>query len=256
MESPPETKELSFDEQKKEARIYGILTATCALIAAFWFIPLKPLKIIAVIAMLGLAGNGWLFLFHGSTVISMLQQGKRRLLFQIFISILTPIPFSIYFLKDTQSITLEGINVFLFQEWTWSLFSIGFVGYFSWLVAKYLDKDHPFRGFVIASTVFFVICFFSQHGIRFGNDDDAYGYNGSNDIAVLNAELKEAQTDDTKEKKGLGTYYPFGTQEEYDRHKEEVGGGLYLFIYIRCVVISYAAMFLGICWNRRVIKKF
>ncbi len=255
MESPPETKELSFDEQKKEARIYGILTASCALITAFWFIPLKPLKIIAVIAMLGLVGNGWLFLFHGSTVISMLQQGRRRLLFQIFISILTPILFSIYFLKDAQSITLEGINMFIFQSWTWLLFSIGIIAYVSWLVAKYLDRDHPFRGFVIASTTLFVLCFAGQHNIRFGNDDDAYGYSDSSGTDVLDTESKESQAGVAKEKKKQG--YPklrFGSKAEYDKHLELVKKGHYLYMYLLYVSTSYSAMFLGLCWNRRTIK--
>ena len=210
MESSPVTTMLSFDEQKKNARGYGIAAAICASIAAFWFIPLKPLKLIAVIAMLGLVGTGSKFIFHGSTAFSMTLQGAKRKWFQIFISLIIPILFSIYFLKDAQSVTLEGINVFLFQDWIAQLFSIGLIGYFSWIVAKYLDRYHPFRGFIIASTIFFVLCLIVQHGIRIGSDDDAYGY----------------------------------------RHKEAVEGGLYLFWYIRCVLISYTAMFLGLCWNR------
>jgi len=253
MESPPETTKLSFDEQKKKVRSDGILAAICALITAFWFIPFLPFKIIAVIAMFGLVGNGWLFLFHGSTVISMLLQGRPRLLFQIFISIVTPILFSIYFLKDVQSITVEGINVFIFKGWIWVLPPIGIVGYFSWIASKYLDRNHPFRGFIIASTIIFVICFLSRHGgIYNGSDYDAYGYNEIDSIEVLNDEPKEVQTDDTKEKKGLRNLYPFGTQEEHDSHKEDVQGGFYLFLYIRCVAISYIAMFLGMCWNNRL----
>lgn len=255
MLSYPETTKLSFDEQKKNARGYGIAAAICTSITAFWFIPFSSLKLIAVLAMLGLVGTGWKFIFHGSTAFSMTLQGANRKWFQIFISIITPILFSIYFLKDAQSITLEGINVFIFQDWTWLLFSIGLIGYSSWHASEYLDRDHPFRGFLITSTIFFVLCFCGQHGIHFGNDDDAYGYNDVNGIEVLNAEFEEAQTDAGKEKKRQR--YPklrFGSQDEYDRHKEAVEGGLYLFLYIRCVAISYTAMFLGLCWNRRTNK--
>ena len=254
MESPPETTKLSFDKEKKEARGYGIATAILAIITfSLSFTHIKILMIIGGFSLLGLVGTGWQFLFHGSTAISMALQGTSRLLFQIFISIATPILFSIYFLKDAQSINLEGL--FWFTVNVWLLLPIGIIAYISWLVAKYLDRGHPFRGFLIASTIIFVICFCGQHGIRFGNDEDAYGYNDSDGIEVLNAESKENQVAVAKDNKSQGyKNYFFQSQAEYDRHIEEVEGGFYLFLYIRYVAVSYTAMFLGMCWKRRSIK--
>lgn len=288
MESLPETTKLSFDEEKKEVRSYGILAAICALITAFWFIPFIPIKIIAAIAMLGLVGNGWLFLFHGSTVISMLLQGRPRLLFQIFISIVTPILFSIYFLKDAQSITLEGMYVYMFHAWI--LFPIGIFAYVSFIVNSYLDRYHPFRGFIIASTIFFVLCLIGHHGIRIGSDDDAYGYNDSGDIEVLLTDdakerqewinllkkaaklspeerkefLKRLETGKYQLKEGKLVkenmkpwelpYTNFNSQDEYDWHKEKVENGYFLYMYIIYVVTSYTFMFLGLCWNRWINK--
>jgi hypothetical protein len=89
---------------------------------------------------------------------------------QILISVLMPILFSIYFVKDTQSISLGGINEFILQTWLWLLFSTGVIAYISWRMAKYLNRTLPFRGFVISSTIIFVLCYIGLHNIHFGND--------------------------------------------------------------------------------------
>jgi len=47
------------------------------------------------------------------------------------------------------------------------------VAYLCWSMARELDREHPFRGFLIASAVLFVFCFFGHHGIVPGRDADS-----------------------------------------------------------------------------------
>jgi len=252
MESLPETKELSFDDEKKQARGYGITAAICAFIFALSFIPHFPLKAIPFLAFFVLVGTGWKFIFHGSTAISMTLQGTKRKWFQIFTSLLVPILFSIYFIKDVQSISIEGVSEYILQTWPWLCFSSGIIAFISWFVAKYLDRTYPFRGFLITSTVFFVLLFCCRHGIPLGNSDDAYGDNESVNTEVLNAtESKDGQADLIKSKKQT---YLFESQAEYDRHLELVKKGHYLYMYLLYVSTSHTAMFLGLRWKRSAIK--
>lgn len=154
-----EKEELSFEKAQSEARFFGV--ASVVLLAV---VLLVPVPIIKAFAVLGLAVTGWQFLFQGSTAISLTLEENRRQRFQIVISLAVPAVFSLYFIKDTPTVTLQGVIGHMFS--VWFFLPLVIIGYVSWFVADQLDKEHPFRGFLIACTVIFVICFMGYHGIH------------------------------------------------------------------------------------------
>lgn len=149
-----------FKNAKREARLFGIVSAVLLLIVLF---------ISDDFAKVGLVVTGWLFMFHGTTVVSLALERESRRWFQIFVSSAVPILASLYFIKDTPSVTFGGVAGHMISPSY--LFVIALIGYFSWAGADVLNKDHPFRGFLIVSTFFFVICFMGHHGY-YGEYDD------------------------------------------------------------------------------------
>lgn len=154
-----EKEELSFEKAQSEARFFGV--ASVVLLA---IVLLVPVPIIKAFAVLGLAVTGWQFLFQGSTAISLTLEENRRQQFQIVISLAVPAVFSLYFIKDAPTVTLQGVIGHMFS--VWFFLPLAIIGYVSWFAADQLDKEHPFRGFLIACTAIFVICFMGYHGIR------------------------------------------------------------------------------------------
>lgn len=154
----------SLKESRSLARIFGIMSAI--LLGIYLLV---PIKIVKGFALLFLALAGWQFLFYGATAISIVLKEKSRQRFQIFVSVVVPILMSLYFIKDVPSINLEGIAGHLFS--VWFLVILGILASISWGAANYLEKDHPFRGFLIACTVIFVICIMGHNGIYSEYDD-------------------------------------------------------------------------------------
>lgn len=155
-ETPVET--LSLEKAKSEARTFGIASAVFAAIAL-----ISPSRGLAALLCIPLACTGWLFLFHGSTVISMRLQGGARRRFQVVVAVLVPLGLSLFFLHEAnESSFSQMVRTF----WTpWLLLPLVVFGYISWQSANQLDRDHPFRGFIIASVVLFVFCLFGYLGI-------------------------------------------------------------------------------------------
>ncbi|MBI3570634.1 MAG: hypothetical protein HY082_05970 [Gammaproteobacteria bacterium] len=158
-----ETIGLSFKEARSEAKIFGVMSVVFLAITL-----LVPVKIIAAFAFMGLVGAGSLTLFHGATAVSLSLTGAARRWFQLAVSIVVPLVLSLYFLRDTPSITIYGLFGHLLSPW----FLIPFVliGYISWAAADLLNREHPFRGFLIATATIFVICFMGHSGI-YGETD-------------------------------------------------------------------------------------
>ena len=156
---------LSIEKAKSEAKFFGI--ASAVLLAVVFIV---PVKIIQAFVLLGLAATGWQFLFHGSTAISMSFVGVARRRFQIAVAVVVPLLLSLYFIKDATSITLQGVMGHMFS--LWFLIPIGIIAYVSWFAADLLDYDYPFRGFLIACAVVFVICFMGHNGISIEHDID------------------------------------------------------------------------------------
>lgn len=162
-DASPETIGLSFKEAKSEAKLFGVVSVVLLVITL-----LVPAKIIAAFAFMGLVGTGSLTLFHGATAVSLSLAGAARRWFQLAVSIVVPLVLSLYFLRGTPSITVYGLFGHLLNPWFLIPFVI--IGYISWTAADLLNREHPFRGFLIATAVIFIICFMGYSGIYIETD--------------------------------------------------------------------------------------
>jgi hypothetical protein len=149
---------ISLEKSKSEARIFAIALVVLAIATEA-----IPSRWITALLMIPLAITAWLALFHGTTVISFQLQGFRRTAFQVAVAIAVPIALSFYFIHRTPELTASG--VFGPALTPWFLLPVAIIGYASWHGAAQLDSEHPFRGFLVASTVLFVICLFGYYGI-------------------------------------------------------------------------------------------
>jgi hypothetical protein len=155
---------LSIEKVKSDAKFFGILSAVLLGIVLF-----VPVRLMHAFALLGLVATGWQFLFYGSTAISMSLVGVARSRFQIAVAVVVPLLLSLYFIKDSTSVTLQGVVGHMFSPWF--LIPLGIIAYVSWAAADQLDVEHPFRGFLSACAVLFVICFMGHNGIYSEYDD-------------------------------------------------------------------------------------
>jgi hypothetical protein len=158
--------ELSLEREKSEARGHGI--ASAILLGILLLVPVPAIKILAALPLIITA---WKFVFHGSTAISMALEGKSRQWFQILVCVAVPLVMSLYFFVTTArlvpSVALKIVLLRMFDDL--GLVSTGIIAiiaFMSWTLADLLNQDHPFRGFMIACTVIFAICFFSYNDTR------------------------------------------------------------------------------------------
>jgi phosphoglycerol transferase MdoB-like AlkP superfamily enzyme len=161
---PKDTIALSIEKEKSQTRFFGI--ASAILLGIIIFIPFKIAK---ALSLIGFAVTGWRFIFHGSTAVSLALEGVARHKFQIFISVALPTLLSLYFIKDTAVVTVEGLLGHMRS--IWFFLPIGIITYVSWTAADQLHREHPFRGFLIACAVIFVLCYMGHHGIYSEHDD-------------------------------------------------------------------------------------
>lgn len=159
-------RDLSLDKAKTEAQFFGLTSAFILLVFLF-----VPILVVRLYISLFLFITSWLFLFHGATVVSIKLRGKKRRIFQIALSLAFPAFLSLYFIHDISVVAFPQILGAIPNIWL--LIPIAFIGYMSWAAADQLDQEHPFRGFVITSTILFFICYFGHHGIYFEDDRTA-----------------------------------------------------------------------------------
>ncbi len=192
---------LSIERARNEAKDYGKASAVLAVVA------LVPITIVQAFALLGLTVTGWLFLFQGSTAISISLAGVARRRFQIAVVVVVPLLMSLYFLEDATAISPQSAVGHMVSPW--SLLPIAVIACASWITADQLDRDHPFRGFLVACSILFIICYMGHNGIHSEHDD----YTDSSYTSID----KEAAA-------------------------QAAESGRYLGQYLVYVVVSYAAM--------------
>lgn len=129
-----------------------------------------PIMVVRLYASLFLFITFWLFIFHGATIVSLHLGGTRRTCFQIAVSLAFPMVLSLYFIHDVSMLSLKNAAETINSAWL--LIPVAFIGYMSWVGADQLNRDHPFRGFLIASTIVFFICYFGHHGIYYEGDPE------------------------------------------------------------------------------------
>jgi hypothetical protein len=154
---------LSISKAKSETRLFAVvslilLALGMALPSSYW-----------VLIALPLAGAVWLILVHGSTLVSLQLRGGRRQAFQIIVTIIVPLVLSLYFIQRSPQ---GGMQVMVQPMLSvWYLLPVAIIGAVGWSSADHLDREHPFRGFLIGAVILFVICLLGFHGIHFEYDD-------------------------------------------------------------------------------------
>lgn len=151
------TEAISLEKTKSEMRFFAI---TSAVILAL--VLLIPSRVLATFLIIPLAYTGWLVLFHGTTAVSMTIQGSQRTAFQVATALVVPLVLSLLFLPRTEELTVYGLFGHMLSPWY--LLPFGLIGYVSWHAGTQLDKEQPFRGFLIAGAVLFVICVLGYYG--------------------------------------------------------------------------------------------
>jgi predicted Na+-dependent transporter len=174
---------MDYKEHLELARFDGIVLAICMTIIA-----VVSNKFILALTIIGAAIIGARFFFYASTAISIKLEGKTRTVFQIIISLVGPAILSLYFIKDAPELTLSGMIKPLLNWWTF--FPLAIIAYASWAAEMVLDREYPFRGFLIGAAIIFAILFLKYNGVVLSSDD-RYGDDGAgfDSVAAKNLAL-------------------------------------------------------------------
>lgn len=149
---------ISLEKSRSEARLMAVVSAALAIIAA-----IVPSSLVKLLALIALPYTAWLFYFHGTTWVSFLLQDNKKRIFQVGVAILTPALLSLYFLRHTPEFTFQVTFGPLLNPWF--LLPCAFIWFFSKILSRVLDRQHPFRGYLIASVIIFIFCLYGFSGI-------------------------------------------------------------------------------------------
>ena len=144
----------------------AVVSLTLAIIAA-----VVPSSMIQLLALIALPYTVWLVYFYGATWVSFLLQDNKRKLFQVFVSIFTPAILSIYFLRHISEFTLQATFGPLMNPWL--LLPCAFIWFFSKVLSRVLDRQHPFRGYLVSSVIIFLFCLYGFSGISIDSENGA-----------------------------------------------------------------------------------
>lgn len=222
MSDDKQEKSLNYNDSIFHARFTVIAFLACLgiyLIATFineknsFAFLLRILSLIAIIVF------GWQAFFYWTTAISLKLCDPQRGYFQVAISILFPLCASLLFLRDTPEFRFDYLTDSFSSPWI--LIPLGIIAYFSYISGNHLDIYHPFRGFVISSTVLFVFFYIRSKGVYVETDNDLEG----------------------------SSYFV-----DKDAAKHAATTGKYFLHYIASVMFSYAGLLLGRHKNRERIN--
>lgn len=155
-------------------RYLGILTAIglAVLVFADYVLPRRAATIVGALALILVVVGGSQFLFHGATLVSRALEGWRRTQFQVAVSLAAPILFTLFLASRVDAMptaTLWGMLT------PWLLIPLGIISWVCWFGGGQLNREHPFRGFLIAAAVLGVLCFFWSAGMVSDSDYDGEG---------------------------------------------------------------------------------
>jgi hypothetical protein len=119
-------------------------------------------RIVKVVSLLGALYTGWLVVWHGTTWMSVLLSGDFRKWFQVIVSVLVPAVLSILFFHQAETLKINLVSASFNSNWTW--IQVAFMVLACWWLSENLNKDHPFRGFLVISIVLFVMLYFKHMG--------------------------------------------------------------------------------------------
>jgi hypothetical protein len=155
-------------------RYLGILTAIGLGVLAFadYILPSRPATIVGALALIVVIIGGSQFLFHGATLVSGALEGWRRTQFQVAVSLAALIAFTLVLASRVDAMPTATLWRMLTP---WLLIPLGIIAWVCWFAGGQLNREHPFRGFLIAAAVLGVLCFFWSAGMVSDSDYDGEG---------------------------------------------------------------------------------
>ncbi len=198
-------------------RDLGILTAIglVVLALAFYVLPPRSGVIVGAFAIIFVVLAGSQFFFHGSTMVSLALDGRRRTQFQIAVSLAVPIGLAFFLARRADAVPVDALWSMLTP---WLLVPLGFIAWVSWVAGGQLNVEHPFRGFLIAAAIIAGLCWWWSMGMATESDSDGEGS------------------------------YTYLDPEKAKRAKET---GEYVWKFLIYVACAYLVLFLKLRWRLR-----
>jgi hypothetical protein len=83
-----------------------------------------------------------------------------------------PVGIALFLASSVDAVPLETLRNILTP---WLLIPVGIIAWIGWAAAAYLDREHPFRGFLITAAVLGLLCWFWTAGMASDSDYDGEG---------------------------------------------------------------------------------
>jgi hypothetical protein len=174
MVPPDRTSSIETKFLKFHTRATGITAAVGigVMLFAAYALPHPAGVLVGALALLVVLGTGAQFVFQGATLISMALHGQRRAQFQVSISLAAPVVIALLLASRVDAVPLETLWSILSP---WLLIPLGIIAWIGWSSGSHLNREHPFRGFLIAVAVLGVLCWFWTAGMASESDYDGEG---------------------------------------------------------------------------------
>ena len=156
------------------AKATGVTAAAGVLILvlAGYLLPQRAGVIVGGLALFVALVAGAQSAFQTATLASHTLHGERRRHFQVWMSVGAPILFGMFLVSRVEAVPVDTLLDILTP---WLLVPLAIIGTVSWYAGGALDREHPFRGFVVAATVLAVLCWFWTAGMTSGESDEEGG---------------------------------------------------------------------------------
>lgn len=143
-----------------------VAVGTIVMLFAPYILPSRLALIVRVLALFLTVGAGAQFVFQGATLASHALQGQRRRQFQVGVSLAAPVLFITFLVSRVDAVPLNTLWGILTHPWL--IVPLAIITTASWYAGGVLDREHPFRGFVVAATIFAVLCWSWTGGMTSG----------------------------------------------------------------------------------------
>lgn len=141
----------------------------------------------ASFAELGAVIFGWRAYLHFTTVLSFGLQGKSRTSWQIGAVALPALAAALLFVRADASFDPAATFLSVMNGSHWMMAAL--LGGICLAASKQLDDDQPFRGYLIAATFCFVVCWAGYKGYSPPSDDDSFGSDAEDESPVVNGKF-------------------------------------------------------------------
>lgn len=167
MAAPPQD-ERRFRVFHAKATGITALAGVLVLVLSSYLLSRRAGVIVGGLALFVTVVAGAQSVFQTATLASHALQGQRRRQFQVWMSLGVLVLFWMFLVSRVDGVPVETLQGILTP---WLVVPLGIIATVSWYAGGALDREHPFRGFVVAATVLAVLCWFWTAGMTSGDSD-------------------------------------------------------------------------------------